>query len=558
MKPFDETKTIQEKLQQSIFKSIITLVVVIIAIFSLTLIYYSYSVYRGQADSFNDHLRKQFESIYIDYAGYLAYADESDELNRFIETKLRKEDVLYNFTQYTSEFEVKADLLVTDNNNAILLSTLEESYQNLHFDTFARFMSEKATEDHIETSVYFFKKGFSRYIMCQSLQSGGYIYVLLNGEDMNTLVRSGQANALITDRFNNVIATSNNAFVSAFNRFVIADDLHSVKLQDVNYYVSTRHLSGYDINFYTLVSMESQMTYLFICVVFLFIFGMMLFVFSRKTAQKVADENTQSIRFLIDEVKSVQRDVHHQIGNTQDEELNKIARSINELMSEVNELHAKNTELIDLRRRSEIKQLEAQFNPHFLYNTLETIRYASLMNESFVSDLIIQLTSLLRYSINIELDHVELKEDMKYIYMFLKIQKYRFDKHFSYEIDIDEQCNDFIVPKLLLQPILENSIKYGFKGKPSIHVVVKGWVENDLCMIEVKDNGDGLSESECAELQARLHSIVNNSNHLGLYNIARRLQLGFGEESDLSIQSIHHQGMIVTLKIPRKGPICSK
>lgn len=144
-----------------------------------------------------------------------------------------------------------------------------------------------------------------------------------------------------------------------------------------------------------------------------------------------------------------------------------IADNINSMVDEINALHVKNSELADIRRLSEIKQLEAQFNPHFLYNTLDTIRYSILMDQRIAADLIIQMTALLRYSINNDLDQVHFSEDLKYTYMFLKIQKYRFNDRFAYEVNVDEACGEFLVPKLLLQPILENSIKYGFAHSKS-------------------------------------------------------------------------------------------
>ena len=223
------------------------------------------------------------------------------------------------------------------------------------------------------------------------------------------------------------------------------------------------------------------------------------------------------------------------------------------MVDEINALHVKNSELADIRRQSEIKQLEAQFNPHFLYNTLDTIRYSILMDQRIASDLIIQMTALLRYSINNDLDQVYFSEDLKYTYMFLKIQKYRFNDRFEYEINVDDSCGEVVVPKLLLQPILENSIKYGFAHAKKLLITIHGSVDEDGMLLVVEDNGAGMSPVEVQALNQRLRSDKNETTHYGLFNIARRLYLSYGEKSTLVVESEVGKYTRVSLRIQIRG-----
>lgn len=133
------------------------------------------------------------------------------------------------------------------------------------------------------------------------------------------------------------------------------------------------------------------------------------------------------------------------------------------------------------------------------------------------------------------------------------IQSTRFGANFSYEIDIDDACMEFIIPKLLLQPLLENSIKYGFQKKPCIHIRVRGWLGEDALYFTVEDNGGGVDETMLEQLRDILRSDEVNIEHNGLQNINRRIWLGYGGDSGLTIDSTEGEGFTVKLKLRLGG-----
>ena len=163
--------------------------------------------------------------------------------------------------------------------------------------------------------------------------------------------------------------------------------------------------------------------------------------------------------------------------------------------------------------------------------------------------LIGRFIGILRYSINNTKHNVTVEEDLRHLQDYLVIQSTRFGSNFSYTIKIGEDCREFIIPKLLLQPLLENSIKYGFKKKPSIHIEVRGWCRADALYFSVKDNGGGVEEETLVQLRELLQSEEINIEHNGLQNINRRIRLGYGGDSGLTIDSTEGKGFSVLLKL---------
>ena len=224
-----------------------------------------------------------------------------------------------------------------------------------------------------------------------------------------------------------------------------------------------------------------------------------------------------------------------------------------EELARIQELSQRNIALAEVNNRMEMQNLQAQINPHFIYNTLDNIRYLIPTDPQRAQQLIGRFIGILRYSINNTKHNVPVKDDLKYLQDYLVIQSTRFGANFSYEIDIDDACMEFIIPKLLLQPLLENSIKYGFQKKPRIHIRVRGWLGEDALYFTVEDNGGGVDETMLEQLRDILRSDEVNIEHNGLQNINRRIWLGYGGDSGLTIDSTEGEGFTVKLKLRLGG-----
>lgn len=199
---------------------------------------------------------------------------------------------------------------------------------------------------------------------------------------------------------------------------------------------------------------------------------------------------------------------------------------------------------------SEVRRLESQFNPHFLFNTLENIKFMVRLDSEAAQRMLMDLSKLLRYSIKGRERLVDLAEDLAYTHSYIEIQKYRFGKRLAYEEEIPEEVLDCRVPRLIVQPVIENAIRYGASADGAIRVQVRAAREADLLVLQVQDCGPGLPPERLRELRQMLAEGADPSVHTGIYNIHRRLQLMYGDGYGLTLECPAEGGTLVRLTLP--------
>lgn len=228
------------------------------------------------------------------------------------------------------------------------------------------------------------------------------------------------------------------------------------------------------------------------------------------------------------------------------------------------EMTRKNSAAI-FHKHTELTALQSQINPHFLYNTLESVRGQALLDgNKEIAGMMEALSSFFRYSISRKGSLVTLRDELANIQNYMMIQRYRFNNRFSMEIYIDEEdeaAYDFNIPKLIIQPVVENAVFHGLEerlegGTVSIEVIV---TEKNM-MISVSDNGKGMDDEALSRLNERIHSQADmlveegekeqTNTGIGLPNIHKRIQLLFGEEYGLSVYSTLNQGTDVEITVP--------
>ena len=235
-------------------------------------------------------------------------------------------------------------------------------------------------------------------------------------------------------------------------------------------------------------------------------------------------------------------------------EIASLAQDFNTMIHQIDELIKKNyiSELNEKTAR--LIALEAQVNPHFLYNTLQAISAEAVVNgQPKINLMITALASMLRYAIKSN-DLVTVAQESKHVKDYLFLQKARFGDSIRYLIDISSNTGELSIPKLSIQTLVENSIIHGMKGeKENIEIKVNTFVDKDHLFIVVCDDGRGLSENQLNELNNHFKDdTLPKSNHLGigLLNLSNRLQLLYNSRASLSISSIQNRETKVILTIP--------
>ncbi|MGN0467031.1 MAG: PocR ligand-binding domain-containing protein [Lachnospiraceae bacterium] len=205
----------------------------------------------------------------------------------------------------------------------------------------------------------------------------------------------------------------------------------------------------------------------------------------------------------------------------------------------------------------ELRALHYQINPHFLFNVLNTIgRLAFFENAKMTEDVVYAFSDMMRYILKKSSSPIcQLKDEVTHILNYFKIQKIRLGSRLNYEIDIPEELYEIKVPFMCLQPLVENSVKYAIEKKATNgNIWVKGYEKGEFIYLEVRDDGDGISQKRINEvMRGDLYKSMKESA-VGLYNVNSRMVLIFGKEHEIKIDSPNrpNQGTKVTLKIPKK------
>ncbi len=282
------------------------------------------------------------------------------------------------------------------------------------------------------------------------------------------------------------------------------------------------------------------------------IFIAIIFIALRSTAtsSEVYTRDVKKIENAFEEVQQGNLGVTLHIDSSR--EFQTIGNDFNEMLLGLKNQIQQNKELAENAAFLQVKQLESQFNPHFLFNTLDNIRFMARIDANAADKMIVSLSGLLRYSIREMREEVTVREDLEHLQYYLNILQIRFNRRFSYSIDVAEDIQDCLIPKLLLQPILENAVKYGFGDREKLTVRISGYQMQETLIFVCEDDGVGIDEETLGEIRKQLEDSSGTTAHFGLYNIHRRLQLMYREDSGLNINSTKGEGTVVRLTFPKK------
>jgi two-component system, sensor histidine kinase YesM len=241
-----------------------------------------------------------------------------------------------------------------------------------------------------------------------------------------------------------------------------------------------------------------------------------------------------------------------QIALEGNDEFARIAHHFNDMILRIRESSEQEREALVRKKNAEIRSLEAQINPHFLYNTLDAINWVAVEHEEFhISKMLINLATILRYSIQRGNEIVTLREELEYLQRYIALQQERFCYSFQYYIHMNEELKSCKIHKLLLQPLIENSIVHGFPGgtgHDAINIAFEMYYDTYL-KIRVKDNGKGMSRELVESFNSYNYRQDKIESSIGVRNVITRLKLYYGSNSYFHAES-DETGTCVTIMIP--------
>lgn len=383
----------------------------------------------------------------------------------------------------------------------------------------------------------------------------GYLVIDIPNDILNSVLTIGydmQAAAMLLDaQANPVYAspdTTDLSAVTALRMQIAGGNLAAMNMDANNYYVQQLTINNYYVVLRqsTPVSDSATKTLLYVsiatalassalCVVF-------SLVFSRSLSQPIS-----KLAGAMNRLK--QGDMNARIHSSRKDELGALSRDFDRMADELDISMQQTIESERRRNQAQISLMQAQLNPHFLYNTLDTVKWlAKINNVPEIAAISTDLATILRQCASSK-QLVPLREELDMLESYIKIQRIRFSDRFEFTVQVPQPLLHAIVPKLILQPLVENAIIHGLAEKPGGHLYIYATNAGADLQISITDDGHGMP-------QALIDKMLSGSaddyreGHLGVHNVNHILKMNYGEQYGLQIHSIVETGTTVTVKLP--------
>lgn len=511
-------------------------------------------------------------------SNYELYFDSAIEVSNSIQTKIDNRNVLNEKTAIRSYFDdVKSikgeilsiafydengDLIVADStfdtvNNDNVYET--NSFQNainepminifsgVGFEndryafTLSRYMSFNRSENHGVALIEFDFTKIVRLIYQSDLGENGHIAIF--DRDYNVVYSS--LPELIDE---DLIETK---------KLVLGSTGVTINHQSFNLYISTITNTGWKVSVFTNNSQIYSVLYNFIIIVIITILLLsIIYIFIVYVIVKQVTYPLYRLQAEMNKVKDLNYDVNRSKLKKGSKEIIQLDATFNEMMRRIRYLADKLLQEQENQRKSELKALQNQINPHFLYNTLDSIIYMIDKGENQkAEEMIVALSKFFRISISRGKTIIPLKDEVEHVRNYLLIQKIRFGDQFTYSINVDPSLYQYSCIKLILQPLVENAIEHGLNDNESGgQIEIIGTQNESYIILKIKDNGYGISEDKLEQIYKSFH---DDSIHqgVGLKNVYQRIKIYYGEEADIKIDSLFDEGTIISIYIPKKKAV---
>lgn len=514
-----KTESYKEYLKKSFIQyALVIFFAMLLLVIGFFVFHYYVNVVK-QNETSNEKFTTLFNEEYHRYQTAIeGFSKDANFIEALSNPSASKTNISSSLYEFANEGEIHAYFVVVDQKGEIILSNLNKNNQTAFIQSpFMKRMTSRIDSNKENTVgaicdvemtndqnvMYSFAKG----ILDEKEKLIGYLFLNMCTEDTIEYVRTLPEDVLILDRFQNAIFSSFTLQKDPGDKFPerrVPLEVEKSGIYDVSgskMYVRVSHLPE-EIDVYTLTSMSSILQMWRLAGVFFLLMLVVLGILMLLMTRLYTRLNERGVR--------------------------------------------------DLMRDLEVKNLEEQFNPHFVFNVMESVRFQIDEDPHKAQDMLLAFSTLMRYSINYGHSKVRLETDIDYLNDFLMLQKIRYNNLLTYDFHIPDELLDCMIPKLLLQPIIENCIRHGFIKGQELHIDISAKHEDDNLIFTIKDNGKGITEEKLKEIRESFEEEVNDETvkHVGLYNVEKVLSMLYGEKYGLSISSRIDEGTDVVLTMP--------
>jgi two-component system sensor histidine kinase YesM len=379
---------------------------------------------------------------------------------------------------------------------------------------------------------------FIELVMKSNLGDGGHITIIDQHYNIVYTSLQREEDAVVgLDVMRDIVLGTNSVTVNGYNMLVTVDTLSNTKWR-IGVFVNVDNLAEIEQGF-----LRATIGSLIV----ILIVGVLIFTWVGKTI-------TRPMQRLELAMYSVEKsDYFHmeEVDESSFKEVTALISRFNNMMHKIDELMGSVVTEKEAQRKSELKALQNQINPHFLYNTLESIIWVIEKEKNMeASKMIAALARLFRFGLSTDNETVPVRNEIEHVRNYLQLQNFRYSDTFDYEFDIDERAMEMTTLKLILQPIVENSLYHGIKNnidRGYIKISVK--IDGDYLIISVFDNGYGMRQDTIDALYSSFKKDSSDSG-VGLKNVYQRIMIYYSGDADMIIESVLDEGTTITIKEP--------
>jgi two-component system sensor histidine kinase YesM len=393
-------------------------------------------------------------------------------------------------------------------------------------------------------------------------------------------IQDGQSHMLVVDRLGRIFTDKGNPFFKNINLEQLRRDWDThpheggssftFAVGDTPYLCLSTPIDQLGANLLNVVSLKTPVTQikdtrnLFIAaaVVLIALLSIITYFLQSLILKKLS--------ILRDSMKKVRRgDLNVQIDMDAGGEVGELAHHFRQMLKKMNELIVEAVNKQAATKEAELNSLKNQIDAHFLYNTLENLKMLAEVEAQYtISDSLTSLGALMRYSLKWSNDHVRLRDEIQHIQNYIAIMNIRYDDKLELKLDIPEGYQEQEVLKMSLQPLVENAVKHGMNTdrarREGIEILIRACQKNDAMLIEVTDDGAGMSPEKLGELHEKISmddapfyskyghksAGVNEGNGIGLRNVTQRIKMYYGNEYGIHVESAEGAYTQVRMKLP--------
>lgn len=281
----------------------------------------------------------------------------------------------------------------------------------------------------------------------------------------------------------------------------------------------------------------------------LFIMAAGSFMLSIAVSAAISSHLSRPIHVLHDAMDKVQEgNLNAHVDMDRPDEFGELAENFNIMTDRISSYMEERVQREKELNETQIAMMQSQLNPHFLYNTLDTMKWVAKANHiPEIATLAAKLAKILRTSIS-NAQFITLREEMTLVESYAEIQKIRFNGKFDFRYEIDPETENVMVPKLIVQPIVENAVIHGLADADEGHIFVRAYLERSELVIEVSDDGCGISDEVIRRLGNR--DKEQRNGHIGFYNVDTIIRLHYGRDYGLKAERLDDGGTKVTMRLP--------